>query len=102
MTDNSHIFLGKKVPEILLSPLLSYTKAKSLKYVLFRLPKAITQIRRNENNWCIFLYYGLSQSYHLAVVSARNMLVPEARESSTISCQNYENFEPPLLACLPR
>ena len=36
----------------------------------FRLPKAITEIRRNENSWCIFLYYGLPKPYHLALVSA--------------------------------
>ena len=35
LIDISDIFIGEKIPEILLFPLLSYTRAKSRKYVIF-------------------------------------------------------------------
>ena len=101
LTDISDIFIGK-IPEILLFPLLSYTRAKSRKYVIFATSNGIAQIRKNENLRCIRLIDFLSQVYRLALVSARNMLVTLGPNFSSISCQNREKFEPLLLACLTR
>ena len=68
----------------------------------FQLLMAINRKPKNENVWCIFLDYKLSQSYHLALVSGRIMQVTKARKSSAVCCQNHDKLEPLLLAYLTR
>ena len=63
---------------------------------------AIARKSKNGNGWCIFLNYVLSQSYHLALVSARIMQVSKAQRSSAICCQNRDKSGLLLLACLTR
>ena len=48
----------------------------------------------------IFDKNDLSKLYHLALVSARIMLVTKARESAAMSFENRDKCDPLLLACL--
>ena len=99
LTDISDIFIGKKIPEILLFPLLSYTRSKSRKYVIFATSNGYSSNTKERESQCIRLIDFLSQVYRLALVSARNMQVTLGPNLSSISCQNREKFEPLLLAC---
>ena len=65
LTDISDIFIGEKIPEILLFPLLSYTRAKSRKSVIFATSNGYSSNTKERESQVHTANWFLSQVYRL-------------------------------------
>ena len=81
---------------------MSYTRAKSRKYVIFATSNGYSSNTKERESQLHMANWFFVPSVSFGTSLARNTLVTLGPNLSSISCQNREKFEPLLLANLTR